>query len=102
MLLKCCDVYRRSGYLNQTSKVFCTIGSFSASLCNTCAPPQPVTVIFSPGQQVAYCNFRIENNNIPEGKSVRKYYVSLKKPEDAIITDGNVTDIYISDLEDCE
>ena len=51
---------------------------------------------------MAYCIFPIENNHIAEGISVKKYYVSLKNLENAIITSGNVTDVYISDLEDCK
>lgn len=33
---------------------------------------------------------------------MKKYYVSLTNPEKAIITNGNVSNVYISDLEDCE
>lgn len=58
--------------------------------------------MFSPWQRVAFCSFTIENNKIAEGMSVKKFYVSLKHPEEAIITSGNVTIVYISDLEDCE
>lgn len=80
--------------------MFCTKGSVSASLCTTCNQLKVAT--FLPGQTVAYCTFHIEDNHIAEGDLVKKYYVSLKNPEGAIITSGNVTDVYISDLEDCE
>lgn len=95
-----CYFYRRYGYLNQTTRVFCTKGSLSASICNTCHQLERAT--FSPGKTEAYCNFEIENNNIAEGISIKKYYVALQNPEGAIITDGNVTDVYISDREDCK
>jgi len=52
---------------------------------------------------VAYCyGFKIEDNNIAEGDSVLKYYVSLVNPEEAITTRENITDVYISDFEDCK
>jgi len=59
---------------------------------------------FLPGQTVAYCNFPIEDNKIAEGNSSKKYYVALKNPKQAIIICGsnNVTDVYVSDLEDCK
>ena len=79
--------------------MFCTKGSVSASLCTTCNQLKVAT--FLPGQRVAHCTFQIENNDIPEG-DVKKYYVSLKNPEGAIITSGNVTDVYTSDPEDCK
>lgn len=55
-----------------------------------------------PGQKEANCSFNIENNKIAEGKSVKKYYVSLKHPDRAITTSRNVTEVYVSDWEDCK
>lgn len=81
--------------------MFCTKGSISASLCRNCSQLRIAT--FSPGQKVAYCcGFEIEDNNIAEGDSVKKYYVSLVNPVGAITTHENVTDVFISDFEDCK
>lgn len=73
---------------------------FSASQCSSCN--QLKLVMFSPRQTVAYCSFKIKDNNIAEGKSIKKYYVSLRNPEGAITTNRNKADILMSDLEDCK
>ena len=53
---------------------------------------------------MAYCIFPMEDNKIAEGESIKKYYVSLKDPKKAIIIPGSnsVTDVYVSDKEDCK
>lgn len=76
------------------------MGSYSGRSCKTCNQVQVAS--FGPGEKEANCSFEIENNNIAEGILVKKYYVSLKHPERAITTSRNVTDVYISDLEDCK
>jgi len=89
--------YRRRGHVGHRGRVICTYGSLSGS-CEECGSVQ--VAIFSPNQRVANCTFSITDNHVADG--VKKNFVSLRNPEGGILTDKNVTDILISDYEDCK